>query len=59
MSNTSGFIGGMTAGLLVGAAITMVMDPVSDRQRKRLYKKTAGIFRSIGSVVDTAMEIMR
>lgn len=59
MNKTTGFIGGITAGLLLGAAVTMVFDPVSDRQRHKLQKKTEGVFRSIGSVIDTAVEIMR
>ncbi len=53
----SGFIKGMAAGLVLGAAATMLLDPVSDRQRHKLMKKTEGVFRSIGSVIDTAMSI--
>ncbi len=56
MSGT-GFIKGMAAGLVLGAAATMLLDPVSDRQRHKLMKKTEGVFRSIGSVIDTAMSI--
>lgn len=56
MSGT-GFIKGMAAGLVLGAAATMLVDPVSDRQRHRLIKKTEGVFRSIGGVIDTAMGI--
>lgn len=58
MTRTVGFISGITTGMVVGAAVTMLIDPVSDRQRHKLQKKTEGIFRSIGSVIDTAMEIM-
>lgn len=54
MSNV-GFIKGMAAGLILGAAATMLVDPVSDRQRHKLMKKTEGVFRSIGGVIDTAM----
>ena len=59
MNKACGFIGGITTGLLVGTAVAMFMDPVSDRQRHKLQKRTEGMFRSIGSVIDTAMEIMR
>ena len=59
MNKTVGFISGVTTGLLVGAAVTMLMDPITDRQRHKLQKKTEGVFRSIGSVIDTAVEIMR
>ncbi len=55
--SSSGFIKGMAAGLVLGAAATMLLDPVSDRQRHKLMKKTEGVFKSIGSVIDTAMSI--
>lgn len=54
---TSGFIKGMAAGLILGAAATMLVDPVSDRQRHKLMKKTEGIFKSIGGVIDTAVSM--
>ena len=59
MNRTAGFISGITTGMVVGAAVTMLIDPVSDRQRHQLQKKTEGVFRSIGGVIDTAMELMR
>lgn len=55
MMSKSGFIKGMATGLILGAAATMMVDPVSDRQRHKLMKKTQGVFRSIGGVVDTAL----
>ena len=59
MSNVSGFLKGMATGLVVGAAATMVFDPISDRERKKLAKKTEGIFKNIGSVIDTAVDMAR
>lgn len=59
MSNISGFLKGMATGLVVGAAATMVFDPISDRERKKLAKKTEGIFKNIGSVIDTAVDMAR
>lgn len=53
--NGTSFIKGMAAGLIIGAAATMLYDPVSDRQRHKLMKKTEGVFRSIGGVIDTAV----
>ncbi|MBR6729172.1 MAG: hypothetical protein IKL80_03330 [Clostridia bacterium] len=47
------FIGGIVAGALVGSAITMVLDPISDRQRKKLFKGTHSVFKTIGTVLDT------
>ena len=54
MSN-AGFLKGMAAGLLLGACATMLVDPGSDRQRHKLMRKTEGVFKSIGGVIDTAV----
>ena len=55
----TGFAAGMAAGLIVGAASAMLIEPISDRQKNRLRKKTRGIFKSVGSVIDTAVDIIR
>ena len=55
----AGFLKGVAAGMVVGAAVTMIVDPVSDKQRHKFKKKTEGVFKSIGSVIDTAVDIMR
>ncbi len=57
--DSSGFVKGMAAGLVVGAAAAMIIDPISDRQKNKIKRKTKGVFRSVGSVIDTAMDIMR
>ena len=53
------FVKGMIAGLVVGSAVTMLADPVSDRQRHRLHKKTEGLFKTVGSAIDNAIDILR
>ncbi len=55
--STATFVKGLTAGLALGAAAAMVFDPISDKQRRKLKRKTEGVFRSIGSVIDTAIDI--
>lgn len=52
-----GFLKGMAAGLILGAAATMLADPVSDRQRHKMMKKTEGVFKSIGGMIDSAVGI--
>lgn len=54
-----GFLKGMITGLLVGSAVTMIADPISDRQRHKMQKKTEGFFRSIGSGIDNALDFLR
>ena len=59
MSKVSGFLKGMATGLVVGATTAMILDPLNERDRKRLAKKTEGVFKNIGSVIDTAVGMMR
>ena len=44
MNISAGFFKGMATGLVVGAAVTMMTDPMSDKQRKKIVKKTEGVF---------------
>lgn len=48
-----GFLSGIIAGAIVGSAVTMVVDPVSDRDRRKLYRKTRNIVKTMGDVMDT------
>lgn len=59
MYGYSGFLKGMAAGLVVGAAVTMITDPITDRQRHKLARKTEDVFKTVGSVVDTAVHMMK
>ena len=52
MMKSMSFLGGMIAGAAIGSALTMVMDPVSDKQRKRLYKGTQVMVKTMGTVLD-------
>ena len=54
-----GFLKGMAAGLVIGACVTMLCDPVSDRQRHRMQRKTEGVFKSIGNIIDNAIDMIR
>ena len=57
--NTMGFVKGMATGVIVGAAAALVIDPISAKQKNKIKRKTQGVFKSIGSVIDTAMDIMK
>ena len=52
MHKMSCFIKGTLVGFAVGAAVG-----VSDRERRKISKKTEGIFRNIGSVMDNIIDI--
>ena len=56
--SSGGFLKGMATGALLGACVTMMIDPISDKQRRKLQKKTEGVFRSIGNIIDNAISIL-
>lgn len=53
------FLKGMLTGLLVGSAVTMIADPISDRQRHKMQRKTEGFFKNIGCALDHAVDVFR
>ncbi|MCR4719599.1 MAG: hypothetical protein K5768_08240 [Firmicutes bacterium] len=55
---SGGFMKGMATGLLLGACAAMLVDPVSDKQKRKMQKKTEGVFRNIGNIIDSAISIM-
>ncbi|MBR5157196.1 MAG: hypothetical protein IKW59_05450 [Clostridia bacterium] len=46
------FIGGIIAGAVVGSAVTMFIDPISDKQRRKMHKSSSHMFKTMGSVLD-------
>lgn len=58
MHKFSGFMKGMATGLVVGAAVTMLTDPMSERYRHKIAKKTQGIFKDIGTVIDSTLSMI-
>ena len=59
LSNTTKFMKGMATGLVVGASVTMMLDPISDRKHKKLSKKATGVFKNVGDIVDTVVSMMK
>ena len=57
--SSQGFIKGMAAGIVLGACATMLVDPVSDRQRNKMRRRTEGMFKSLGNIMDTALDMFR
>lgn len=57
--SSQGFLKGMAAGMVLGACAAIVADPISDRQRHKMYRKTEGMFRSLGNIIDTAVDMLK
>ena len=58
-SSASSFFKGVTTGLVIGTGVTMLSSPLSDRQRRKLMRKTEGVFKSIGGMIDDAVGMLR
>ena len=56
--NTFEFMKGAAAGMIIGAAVTMSVDPVTDRQRRKLKKKTHSMARKLSYKFDDMMNKM-
>ena len=57
--NYSTFVKGMTTGLVVGAAVAIFADPMSDKQHNKMRKKTQGIFKNLGGIIDNAVDMIK
>ena len=57
MHKISCFIKGTLVVFAVGAAVGVMTDTLSDRELRKISKKTEGIFRNIGSVMDNIIDI--
>ena len=53
---TKGFASGILAGAVIGAAVGMMVDPITDKQHRKIKRPTGNMFKTIGSVVDSVMD---
>lgn len=49
---TKNFLCAMTAGAIVGAVMGMVIDPINDRQHKKIHRSANSMFKTLGTIVD-------
>lgn len=59
MESAGKFVKGMATGMVVGAAVSMIAAPTNQKQYHKLAKKTEGVFKSIGGVIDTAVDMWK
>jgi len=50
--NTKGIIGALAAGAVIGAVAGIMLDPISDKQHRKLCKRANNMFKTIGAIVD-------
>lgn len=55
--STKGAIGAMAAGVVIGAVMGMMVDPISDKQHKKICKTANNVFKTIGAIVDDVISM--
>ena len=53
---TKGFATGLLTGAVIGGALGMFIDPVKDKESKRIKKSAGDLIHSVGSVVEGISE---
>ena len=56
---THGFIKGMATGALFGMGVMMAVNPITEKDRKRIAKSTSRMFTTIGSVADNIVDMYK
>ena len=55
--STKSLIGAMAAGIVVGTVVGMMIDPINDKQHKKIYRNANNMFKTIGTIVDDVINI--
>ncbi len=53
------WVSAMMFGAAVGSAITMVIDPVDDKRRRKLHKNVGAMAKTVSGVLDVVMDAKR
>ncbi|MCK9478941.1 MAG: hypothetical protein M0R40_05500 [Firmicutes bacterium] len=57
--NTGTFVKGMVTGAVIGMGLSMVANPMDERDRRRIVKRTSKMFTTIGSIADNMIDAMK
>ncbi len=53
------FITGIMTGMAMGIGAAMLINPMDERDMKKLKKNTSQVFTTIGAVADSVMDMCR
>jgi len=53
----NGFMSGMIAGTVMGIGATMLINPIDQRDRKRMAQSTNRLFTTLGSFADNFLDM--
>ena len=55
--STKSLIGATIAGAFVGAIAGMMLDPINDKQHKKINRCANNMFKTMGSIIDNIMSM--
>lgn len=58
MSKTS-FITGIMTGMAVGVGASMMINPMDEKDKKKLKKNTSQVFTTLGAVADRVIDMYK
>lgn len=55
--STKSVIGAAAAGIVIGAIAGMMIDPINDKQHKKIHRCANNMFKTIGTIMDELMSM--
>ena len=55
--STKSLVGAAVAGAVVGAIAGMMLDPINDKQHKKISRCANNVFKTIGTIMDDIMSM--
>lgn len=53
------FVSGVVTGMAVGVGATMMLNPMDEKDKKKLKKNTTQVFTTIGAVADRVIDMYK
>jgi gas vesicle protein len=59
MNSKATFVTGIVAGTMVGVGATMLINPLDEKDKKRIAKNTSHMFTAMGQMADRVVDMYR
>lgn len=57
MSKAINFTAGVATGAAIGMAVGALIDPINDKQKKMIEKKSSHLFKALGATIDNLVDM--
>ena len=55
--NMGKFVTGMITGVIAGVGVSMMINPVDDKDKRRMQKATSKVFTTLGTIADNILDM--